>query len=231
MCVIKILFLKEFLLVSFQKKQKLDNSNESIDDENIQDLDASKYNYKEESEPNINNNESTQSNLKEDDNATKMEQRSKDLVAASTVAEGNQKTTKSAIESSNDGNGHNEHHNMDYNKTYNESHTGNNDICEKLNENHGESTTYSVSHDKLDQNKYKNNNEVKKIETEDFNSNNVKTNIPDNEQCDICGQYVYDSDIIYYQGHPQDAVEEFIALTNEKLVLSAGNYQMPSLCR
>lgn len=44
----------------------------------------------------------------------------------------------------------------------------------------------------------------------------------DLEKCDICGQFLNNSDIIYYQGHPQNAVEEFIALTNEKLVLSSG---------
>ncbi|XP_047533015.1 DNA (cytosine-5)-methyltransferase 1-like [Vanessa atalanta] len=52
---------------------------------------------------------------------------------------------------------------------------------------------------------------------------NEKLNIlPDIEKCDICGQFLNNSDIIYYQGHPQDAVEEFIALTNEKLVLASG---------
>ncbi|XP_061383762.1 DNA (cytosine-5)-methyltransferase 1-like [Danaus plexippus] len=47
--------------------------------------------------------------------------------------------------------------------------------------------------------------------------------IPDMEKCDICGQFLNNSDIIYYQGHPQDSVEEFIALTNEKLVLASGD--------
>ncbi|XP_046965733.1 DNA (cytosine-5)-methyltransferase 1-like isoform X2 [Vanessa cardui] len=46
--------------------------------------------------------------------------------------------------------------------------------------------------------------------------------MPDIEKCDTCGQFLNNSDIIYYQGHPQDAVEEFIALTNEKLVLASG---------
>lgn len=45
---------------------------------------------------------------------------------------------------------------------------------------------------------------------------------PDTEKCIICGQYLNNSDILYFQGHPQNAVEEFIALTNEKLVLSSG---------
>ncbi|CAH2980940.1 unnamed protein product [Chilo suppressalis] len=43
------------------------------------------------------------------------------------------------------------------------------------------------------------------------------------EKCDICGQFLNNSDIIFYQGHPQDALEEFIALTNEKLVLASGD--------
>lgn len=50
------------------------------------------------------------------------------------------------------------------------------------------------------------------------NSNNADPN----EKCDTCGQFLNNSDIIYYEGHPQDAVEEFIALTNEKLVLASG---------
>lgn len=48
-------------------------------------------------------------------------------------------------------------------------------------------------------------------------------NNPDTEKCHICGQFLNNSDIIYYQGHPQDAVEEYIALTNEKLVLASGD--------
>ena len=66
-----------------------------------------------------------------------------------------------------------------------------------------------------------NNNNNNDTESESLNKS---THInPDLEQCDICGQFLNNSDIIYYQGHPQDAVEEFIALTNEKLILSAGN--------
>ncbi|XP_059051401.1 DNA (cytosine-5)-methyltransferase PliMCI-like [Achroia grisella] len=49
-----------------------------------------------------------------------------------------------------------------------------------------------------------------------------KDNIANVEKCDICGQFLNNSDIIYFQGHPQNAVEEFIALTNEKLVLASG---------
>lgn len=59
------------------------------------------------------------------------------------------------------------------------------------------------------------------------NNNDVESytkSIPDNEKCNICGQFLNNSDIIYYQGHPQNAVEEYIALTNEKLVLASGQY-------
>ena len=61
------------------------------------------------------------------------------------------------------------------------------------------------------------------------NNNEVisyKKSVPDNEKCNICGQFLNNSDIIYYQGHPQDAVEEYIALTNEKLVLASGQSSM-----
>lgn len=149
-----------------------------------------------------------------------MKETTKDVVAASTVTEVYQETIKSVIESNTVGNKHNEDHDMVSHS--NEGHISK-DISPKTYENHEKNTTDSLSQHKLNQNDNKN-DVVKKIENEDFNSNNVKANIPDNEQCDICGQFVYDSDIIYYQGHPQDSVEEFIALTNEKLVLSAGNY-------
>lgn len=57
----------------------------------------------------------------------------------------------------------------------------------------------------------------KEIETQ-----NVHKKDPDVEKCEICGQFLNNSDILYYQGHPQNAVEEFIALTNEKLLLISG---------
>ncbi|KAI8436671.1 hypothetical protein MSG28_010159 [Choristoneura fumiferana] len=62
-----------------------------------------------------------------------------------------------------------------------------------------------------------------------LNGSNVESNIKtisveaNMERCDTCRQFINNSDIIYYQGHPQDAVEEFIALTNEKLVLASGD--------
>ncbi|XP_045773016.1 DNA (cytosine-5)-methyltransferase PliMCI-like [Maniola jurtina] len=52
---------------------------------------------------------------------------------------------------------------------------------------------------------------------------NTKDQLQNLEKCTICRQYLNNSDIIYYQGHPQDAVEEFIALTNEKLILASGD--------
>lgn len=55
------------------------------------------------------------------------------------------------------------------------------------------------------------------MDTTENLSNNSNT-----EKCETCGQFLNNSDLIYYQGHPQDAVEEYIALTNEKLVLSSG---------
>lgn len=223
----EILLPKELPICFFQKKQKLDNSNGGIDDGSILVAckDEDKTDSTKEHQLNIHNIESNHihSYSKEANNVTKQEEITYDLVKVSTVADGNQNRTKSDIGSNNDGSGHNEDHDMD-NKTSNESHISNNDVSEILIKDNGESTTDSVSQDKLDQDESKNNNEVKKKETEDFNSNYVNTNIPDNEQCDICGQFVYNSDIIYYQGHPQDAMEEYIALISEKLVLSAGNF-------
>lgn len=64
-----------------------------------------------------------------------------------------------------------------------------------------------------------NNNDQGLNEIKKSSSNN---DVDLNEKCDTCGQFLNNSDIIYYQGHPQDAVEEFIALTNEKLVLASG---------
>lgn len=73
---------------------------------------------------------------------------------------------------------------------------------------------YETDEDPKKENAEHNNNKI---------SNEKTTSIvPDTEKCDICGQFLNNSDIIYYQGHPQDAVEEYIALTNEKLVLASG---------
>ncbi|XP_053609291.1 DNA (cytosine-5)-methyltransferase 1-like [Plodia interpunctella] len=65
-------------------------------------------------------------------------------------------------------------------------------------------------------------NVIKKHTTDD--NQIIKTNTQLNlDKCMICGQFLNNSDIIFYQGHPQNAEEEFVALTNEKLVLSAGD--------
>ncbi|CAH0715662.1 unnamed protein product, partial [Brenthis ino] len=62
----------------------------------------------------------------------------------------------------------------------------------------------------------------KSSKQEDVIIKQKNNNTPDLEKCDICGQFLNNSDILFYQGHPQDAIEEFIALTNEKLVLASG---------
>lgn len=71
------------------------------------------------------------------------------------------------------------------------------------------------------------NDEIKQNNDELINVNKTNSAIKhavilDTEKCPICGQFLNNSDIIYYQGHPQDAVEEFVALTHEKLVLASG---------
>lgn len=65
-------------------------------------------------------------------------------------------------------------------------------------------------------------NKSNKNEDQKTNHTSVQSVCLDTEKCPICGQFLNNSDIIYYQGHPQNAVEEFIALTNEKLVLASG---------
>ncbi|CAK1580129.1 unnamed protein product [Parnassius mnemosyne] len=73
-------------------------------------------------------------------------------------------------------------------------------------------------------NKQSNGDELTKSEdVNDVEKKIVSITPADTEKCDICGQFLNNSDIIYYQGHPQDAVEEFIALTNEKLLLASGD--------
>ncbi|CAB3236806.1 unnamed protein product [Arctia plantaginis] len=64
---------------------------------------------------------------------------------------------------------------------------------------------------------------VIKNNNEEPNSKDMPINMFDMEKCHICNQFLNNSDLIYYQGHPQDAVEEYIALTNEKLVLASGD--------
>lgn len=89
----------------------------------------------------------------------------------------------------------------------------------EFNNNNNCETTIKTKGEEI-QNEFKVNNE--KSEIMFVKDNESTSNLPDVEKCDICGQFLNNSDIIYYQGHPQDAVEEFIALTNEKLVLASG---------
>ncbi|CAF4881707.1 unnamed protein product [Pieris macdunnoughi] len=82
----------------------------------------------------------------------------------------------------------------------------------------------SVTHETVERTDENQNFSVNKTESEyeTPKSDNEKRKDPDMEKCDICGQFLNNSDIIYYQGHPQNAVEEFVALTNEKLLLISG---------
>ncbi|KAM3965336.1 DNA cytosine-5 methyltransferase [Aphomia sociella] len=120
----------------------------------------------------------------------------------------------------------------------------------KSDDNEREENSVTVNESKPDRNKSDTNNDKENcdvsqnldivLNTDDNMNNNVRNennngqhttksqltsvdNISNVEKCDICGQYLNNSDIIYYQGHPQNAVEEFIALTNDKLVLASGD--------
>lgn len=44
---------------------------------------------------------------------------------------------------------------------------------------------------------------------------------PELERCEICSQYLHEA--LLYNGHPNNSVEEFITLTNERLQLFTGN--------
>lgn len=41
------------------------------------------------------------------------------------------------------------------------------------------------------------------------------------ERCQICRQYV--SEVLSYNGHPNNSVDEYVALTDEKLMLFTGD--------
>lgn len=64
----------------------------------------------------------------------------------------------------------------------------------------------------LPSNNNNNNNEIK--------VNGITTKIK-NERCNICRQYI--DDVLLYNGHPNNSVDEFVALTDEKLLLFTGN--------
>lgn len=43
------------------------------------------------------------------------------------------------------------------------------------------------------------------------------------KRCDICRQQLESPDLLLFPGHPEGAVEEFIALTDQKLSLFTGD--------
>lgn len=42
-------------------------------------------------------------------------------------------------------------------------------------------------------------------------------------KCEICRQLLDDLDLVMYQGHPTNAVDEFVALTDPRLSLFTGD--------
>lgn len=55
-----------------------------------------------------------------------------------------------------------------------------------------------------------------------MNRENYSNKVVNNKKCDTCGQFLNDPELLYYQGHPQDAVEEYVALTDDKLAVTVG---------
>lgn len=91
---------------------------------------------------------------------------------------------------------------------------------EKLNKKCRQSAKYEAKQNiirKQGKTKENNNNDIHKM-----NRASSSTNVVNNEKCRSCGQFLNDSGLLYYQGHPQNAVEESVALTDEKLVLATG---------
>lgn len=113
---------------------------------------------------------------------------------------------------------------MSNNNNNNNNNTNNNDINIKK----GDQTNSSddIEDFKMDDNTENPSERQLDFHTDENENNNVivktKPTVLDNEKCDTCGQFLNNSDIIYYQGHPQNSVEEYVALTNEKLVLASG---------
>lgn len=70
----------------------------------------------------------------------------------------------------------------------------------------------------------------KKIKLEEKDMDDSKENVkaPSTKQkvipkkCEICHQLLSDSDLKMYEGHPHNAIEEYIALTDPKLSLFTG---------
>lgn len=52
----------------------------------------------------------------------------------------------------------------------------------------------------------------------------MKTEEIKQERCKICRQYI--DELLIYNGHPNNAVDEFIALTDEKLMLFNGDEEI-----
>lgn len=123
-------------------------------------------------------------------------------------------------------------------KEHNNSAEDTNSSSEESNDSAESNKTSDSSMDKLDKRyrqstKSKTNNKKysRKQSSTKLNSNNDgnkmnrennSNNIINNRKCDICGQFLNDPELLYYQGHPQDAVEEYVALTDEKLVVTGG---------
>lgn len=54
------------------------------------------------------------------------------------------------------------------------------------------------------------------------NNNCSSENNVDLQKCNCCGQFLNNSELVFYQGHPQDAVEELSALRNINLGFALG---------
>lgn len=98
---------------------------------------------------------------------------------------------------------------------YDESNETSDSSIEKLDKTYRQSTKSKVNNRKHSGTKRNSNNN-------EINTGNNSKNVVNNEKCDICGQFLNDPELLYYQGHPQDAVEEYVALTDDKLVVTAG---------
>lgn len=73
-----------------------------------------------------------------------------------------------------------------------------------------------ISEEKPDKKRFKfNNNEAVNEEV------NLKLTKTISERCGICKQY--ENEILYYHGHPNNSVEEYITLTNDSLMLFTGD--------
>lgn len=71
-------------------------------------------------------------------------------------------------------------------------------------------------------------NENGKVEDLDSidKKNSVTSTDTQIERCHLCDRNLNDPELKFFYGHPQNAVEEYIALTDENLVLASGLYQI-----